>query len=52
MSGSSARLLLLDRGRNSVAWQTTVPAPDGLARLDPVQCLVAEGGVCLPVNTG
>lgn len=50
MGTSTARLMLVDRKRNSVEWQKTIPVPDGLANVLPVQCLVGTEHVFLLAN--
>lgn len=52
MGVSTTRLLLIDHAHNKVAWQTTVPVPDGLDNLVPVQCLVDADRVYLLANAG
>nr|WP_314547716.1 hypothetical protein [uncultured Massilia sp.] len=50
MGVSVTRLLLADRTGRKLVWEKTVPVPDGLAGLDPVQCVVGADRVYLLAN--
>jgi hypothetical protein len=50
MGTSTVYLLLIDRIDNKLVWQKTLPVPDGLARLFPVQCLVGANRVYVLAN--
>lgn len=50
MGTSAARVLLVDRARNSVIWQTAVAVPADFARLFPVQCIVGNDRVYFLAN--
>jgi hypothetical protein len=50
MGKSTVRLALINRTRRTVEWQKKVPLPDGLALLDPVQCVVGADRVYLLAN--
>ena len=50
MGKSTARVLLIDRATQAVAWQRTVAVPADLATLVPVQCLVGKDRVVLLAN--
>jgi hypothetical protein len=50
MGVSTARLLLVDRARRTVAWNKTIPVPDGLATLYVVQCVTTADRVYLLAN--
>ena len=47
---ASARLMLVDRKSNSMAWQATMTSPEGVERQHAVQCVVAEDRVYLLAN--
>ena len=50
MGESTVHLVLVDLAQRAVAWQKTISAPDGLALLDPVQCVAGSDRVYLLAN--
>lgn len=50
LGASTTRLLIVDLASETVLWQKSVPVPDQLATLDPVQCVVNQDRVFLLAN--